>query len=183
MDENLIKEVDTFAYDFLKESILVSIIIVASSRIDELLGAMLAKYFLEKTSKQKDNDELFDGDNPLGTFSSRIKIAYRLGLISKSFFNILETVRKIRNKSAHQAFYNKGKEEASIKSYIRDLNNMVQRREAYELVKERYFREDVKDEHADLRCSYLAICIILQILIYKIEKLNPNETLIIISER
>jgi mannitol operon repressor len=40
--------------------------------------------------------------DPLSSFSSRIKAAYCLGLISHSMYYDLETIRKIRNKFAHK---------------------------------------------------------------------------------
>ncbi|OOG87040.1 hypothetical protein B0E41_04845 [Hydrogenophaga sp. A37] len=46
--------------------------------------------------------QLIDGFNaPLGTFSSRIKAAYAMGLITKDQFIDLERLRKIRNEFAH----------------------------------------------------------------------------------
>jgi hypothetical protein len=46
--------------------------------------------------------QLIDGFNaPLGTFSSRIKAAYSLGLIENEQFEDLEHLRKIRNEFAH----------------------------------------------------------------------------------
>ncbi|MBC8040763.1 MAG: transcriptional regulator [Opitutaceae bacterium] len=46
--------------------------------------------------------QLIEGFNaPLGTFSSRIKAAYAIGLITKDQFLDLERLRKIRNEFAH----------------------------------------------------------------------------------
>ncbi|MCC7596730.1 transcriptional regulator [Janthinobacterium sp. FW305-129] len=46
--------------------------------------------------------QLVEGFNaPLGTFSSRIKAAYSIGLITKEQFQDLEILRKIRNEFAH----------------------------------------------------------------------------------
>ncbi len=73
--------------------------ILAASIFDDLLGNIL-KVFLIKDLKS-DND-LFNGFGPLSTFSSKIKISYRLGLISEKEFKQLETFKKIRNKFAHQ---------------------------------------------------------------------------------
>jgi hypothetical protein len=46
--------------------------------------------------------ELFDGAySPISTFSARIDLAYRLGLISMQFRRDLHLIRKIRNDFAH----------------------------------------------------------------------------------
>jgi hypothetical protein len=48
-------------------------------------------------------DEFFEGTNaPLGTFSARIDLAYRLGLISSQMTRDLHLVDKIRNEFAHR---------------------------------------------------------------------------------
>jgi hypothetical protein len=45
---------------------------------------------------------LFDGANaPLGTFSAKINLALRMGLITSTFFTGLEIIRKVRNDFAH----------------------------------------------------------------------------------
>lgn len=46
-------------------------------------------------------NNLFQPDGPLGTFSSRIKMAYLLGFITPSLFRELETIKGIRNTFAH----------------------------------------------------------------------------------
>jgi DNA-binding MltR family transcriptional regulator len=47
-------------------------------------------------------DKLLNVPNaPLGTFSSRIAMAYGLGLIGPNYFRTLESIREIRNAFAH----------------------------------------------------------------------------------
>ena len=46
--------------------------------------------------------ELFENDRGLGTFSAKINIAYRLGLIDKVLKRALHIFRKIRNGFSHQ---------------------------------------------------------------------------------
>lgn len=77
-----------------------SCIIVAAAYLDDLLRLLL-EAFLVKGGKVKDSD-LYDGNGPLSTFSSRIKLSYKLGLISEYECVEIEKVRKIRNSFAHQ---------------------------------------------------------------------------------
>ncbi|MFY8097859.1 MAG: MltR family transcriptional regulator [Flavobacterium sp.] len=44
---------------------------------------------------------LFEFNGPLGTFSSKIKMAFALGFISKSTMDNLELIRKVRNDFGH----------------------------------------------------------------------------------
>ena len=74
-----------------------------------ILGASLLDEYLEKAIKGRlfpsenhsSDDELFGKDKPLGTFSAKIRLAYRLGVIDKNFRRCLNYVRKIRNNFAH----------------------------------------------------------------------------------
>lgn len=75
-------------------------VIVAVAYLDDLLRNILTCFMTEV--KDKENNVLFEGSNaPLASFSSKIKIAFRFGLISVWEHNTLESIRKIRNKFAH----------------------------------------------------------------------------------
>ena len=77
-----------------------SCVIVAAAYIDELLGFLL-KGFLNSPSSEKEDKELFSGYGPLSSFSSKILLSYRLGLISNYEYKSLQIIRKIRNVFAH----------------------------------------------------------------------------------
>ena len=72
---------DAFADDLLAERMPRPLIIVGTSKVDLLLFGILDAYLLPKRAKPKHKDELLEGDRPLATFSARIKMCYRLGLI------------------------------------------------------------------------------------------------------
>lgn len=77
-----------------------SCVIVAAAYIDELLGYIF-KLFMTSPSSEKEDKELFSGYGPLSTFSSKIVLSYRLGLISNYEYKTLQIIRKIRNSFAH----------------------------------------------------------------------------------
>jgi DNA-binding MltR family transcriptional regulator len=102
----------------IKESNDRACIILASSFIEELLRNILDEYLLKDNKSDK---EIFDRFGPLSSFSAKIKMSYRLGLISKKEYTQIELFRKIRNKFAH---------ELKCKSFndadLRDLvNNLI----------------------------------------------------------
>jgi hypothetical protein len=74
-------------------------VILGAAKIDLLLYQILTQFLLPSTGGR---DELLDGDAALGTFSAKIHIAYRLGLIDAEFTRALQLVRKIRNAFAHE---------------------------------------------------------------------------------
>lgn len=74
-------------------------VILGAAKIDMLLLQILDKYFLPNPNS---DDDLLEGDSPLGTFSSRIKACHRLGLIDAQFAKLLNTFRRLRNGFAHE---------------------------------------------------------------------------------
>lgn len=65
---------------------------------EEALGELLRAFMMPSDATK----QLVEGFNaPLGTFSSRIKAAYALGLLTEDQFLDLERLRKIRNEFAH----------------------------------------------------------------------------------
>ena len=77
-----------------------SCVIVAAAYIDELLEYLL-KNFVYSPSSEKEDKDLFSGYGPLSSFSSKILLSYRLGLISNYEYKTLQIIRKIRNTFAH----------------------------------------------------------------------------------
>ncbi len=71
----------------------------ATAYLDKVLSDLL--YCSVVYEPKKIDKELFEFNSPLGTFSSRIKMAYYLGQISKVTRRDLDLLRKIRNKFAH----------------------------------------------------------------------------------
>lgn len=72
----------------------------AAAYLDKTLSDLL---FLSLVESKKIEFELFEGNAPLATFSSRIKMAFYLGRISGECRSDLEAIRKIRNDFAHDA--------------------------------------------------------------------------------
>jgi hypothetical protein len=92
---------DAFAEDLLAERASCPLVIIGASKVDNLLLEILSLHLLPKRAKKRDQDELLEGDRPLATFSARIKMCYRLGLIGESLYLSIETLRALRNASAH----------------------------------------------------------------------------------
>ena len=74
-------------------------VILGVARLDLILYQILARFLLPAAGS---NDDLLDGDSPLSTFSSRINMARRLGLIESETARALHLIRKIRNSFAHE---------------------------------------------------------------------------------
>jgi len=74
------------------------LVLSLSSFAEEALGRLIEAFMLPV---QASKDLLIGFNAPLGTFSSRIKASYAMGLINEEQFRDLEYLRKIRNEFAH----------------------------------------------------------------------------------
>ena len=72
--------------------------LAGAAMLDDAIEVLLKAHFLDKPKVVK---SIIGPDRPIGTFSSRIKVAYILGLLEESEFLDLELIRKIRNDCAH----------------------------------------------------------------------------------
>lgn len=92
-----VESFEAFMTEFISESDRAAVVLGAA-RIDAALYDLLVA-FLQPAPDA--NDSLLDGDSPLATFSAKINLAYRLGLIDAQCSRALHLVRKIRNSFAH----------------------------------------------------------------------------------
>ena len=78
-------------------------ILVGASVLEESLKDVLEITFSQDAHVVKHAVvPLFGSLGPLSTFSSKIKLAYSLGIIERWCFDDLEKIRKIRNAAAHE---------------------------------------------------------------------------------
>jgi DNA-binding MltR family transcriptional regulator len=78
--------------------------IVAASFVEVRLTGLLKEAFIKEKAKKDETtvySKMFHSSGPLGSFSSRIRLAYLLGLVSTECFKNLENMKEIRNQFAH----------------------------------------------------------------------------------
>jgi len=133
------EEFNKFVDEFKGESDRAAVILGAA-KLDLLLYQIFQQYFAPQTGSK---DELLDGDSPLGTFSAKIMLANRLGLIDNEFTRSLQFVRKIRNSFAHEVSgctLNSG----SHRDRVKELVAQMRHKNAFITIREQKF--DGKDE-------------------------------------
>lgn len=177
MDKTNYKYFDELIDDILDEKSDRALIIYSCSIIDDQLYEILKMYLIDS---KESKDELLLGDSPLSTLSSRIKIAYRLGIIDVSFVRNLDLIRKIRNKCAHNVRLNI--KEPPISDLINNLKNNLNKRETYKLTLKRYFDNDLKKKD-EFKALLVTVCVILHAIKCSIGKLTINEKTIEISKK
>ena len=105
-----------FADEFKSESDRAAVVLGAA-KLDILCYQILQNFLIPSPTGK---DELLEADCPLGTFSSRIHMLFRLGLIEADLARALHLIRKIRNSFAHE-LSGGNLEEGSHRDRIREL--------------------------------------------------------------
>jgi len=125
--------------------------------IDSILREILAKFL--KPPIKSSEETLIDGDNPLSTFSARIKVLYRLGIISEELKKDLDQIRKIRNYSAHNVDFEL--QNAPIRDHCKELKKTVIKRHSYIICKQRYYGLKSLNQFEEIQSIFITILIIL----------------------
>jgi DNA-binding MltR family transcriptional regulator len=73
--------------------------LVAAAYLENEISELLELFFIEQSAKA--TSALFDFNGPVGTFSSKAKMAAALGLIPNEIYIAVDLIRKIRNEFAH----------------------------------------------------------------------------------
>ena len=95
-----------------------AVVIIAVALFDEALLNLLKASLVPNPTT---SDDLFDSPNaPFSTFSTKISVTHRLGLISKRMARDLHIIRKIRNQFAHN-LSGCSFEDSSVKSRVIEL--------------------------------------------------------------
>lgn len=172
---------DAFADDLLAERSARPLLIVGASKVDHLLFEILRVFFLPKIAKGKEQDELLEGDTPLGTFSARIKLCRRLGLIDGTLYLALERLRILRNYSAHSISFDDTK--SPVREHLAELRRQIATRSSYRLTKDRYFDSAALHGIEELQCLLLTLCVLLEAIREKVEPTSGNKSALRISAR
>lgn len=100
-------------------------VILSFAWIDEELTRVLQKFCLPSISKIDKDDELFGIGRPAGEASTKINLAFRLGLIRSHVHQSLHLIRRLRNDFAHRSS-KLTFDTASVRDRIRTLFNLQQ---------------------------------------------------------
>jgi hypothetical protein len=162
---------DEFLNEFKSESDRASVIIGAA-RLDLCLYHLLQFYLLPNAGNQ---DDLLNGDSPLSSFSSRINICYRLGLIESKLARALHLVRKIRNIFAHETS-GSSLDSGSHSDRVRELAASFIQVEEYIKFRDKHFSE-FDGASRDFRAVVTILTIRLDTGVMYLEPLNDNDSI------
>lgn len=145
LDIDLRNDFKKFIDEFKNESDRAAVILGAA-KLDIQLYQLLVKHLRTPASS---NDELFDGDAPLGSFSAKINMAYRLGLIDEEFTRALHLIRRIRNSFAHEVS-GTSLESGGHKDRIRELSIQLKQYDDFDESRKAFFG-DITGSGIDFR--------------------------------
>lgn len=132
--------------------------ILSTSRMDHFLKQLIESRLLPCTSKE---DDLLESDRGVGTFSNRIDLAYRLGIISALLLSSLHKFRRIRNTLAH-TFEVHSFEHSPHRDRILEIWNQIKTPELEQFVKTKQIQESMMPRN---RLFFLtSACVILGVL-------------------
>ena len=180
-DESTSALFDAFADDLLREVAPRPLVIIGAAKADDLLLQILSRYLLPKRASPKDQDELLEGDRPVATFSARIKLTYRLGIIENTLYVALEQLRALRNLSAHSIAFNIVK--SQTREFLHELRKSIIHRRSFRLTKERYFDGAHFTAMEELQCLLLSLCVLLEAIRKKISVTRGDKRSLNISKR
>lgn len=159
---------EEFADELLAERQTRALIILASAQIDTQLRDVIEAFLWPKSSKGKEPDELLDGDNSLSTFSSRIKVSLRLGLIDDRLATALEKLRELRNQAAHWISF--GVTDAPLCDQLKHLRTLITNRRSYRLTVSKFFTNEKLSELESLQAMLLTLSVLLGSIDAKIQE-------------
>jgi hypothetical protein len=172
-------EFDDFADTLCVERGMRPMFIVGASRVDDLLLEILRAYHLPKLSAGKNEDELLEGEKC--TFSTRIKMCRRLGLIDETLYMTLERLRAVRNRCAHAVAFDHAV--SPLREHLSDLRKSLAERASYRLTKKRYFDDAFASQIEEWQCLILTICVLLEAVRENIVPTKGNAKTLKISAR
>ncbi len=172
---------DIFADDLMAERNSRPLLIIGASKVDDLLLEMLRSYLLPKLSKGNQQDELLEGDTPLATFSARIKMCRRLGLIDETLYLALERLRPLRNLSAHSISFDHTQSPA--RELVAEVRSKIANRRSYQLTRNRFFGADPLKPIEELQCLLLTICVLLEAIREKVNATSGNKAALSIAAK
>ena len=136
LDLRMAKKIKDHTYDDLEDYL--EIFQDETDRACAVLGAAHLDFLLAKAieynlprGNELSEELFFKPEAPLGTFSSRISMAYALNIINKETKEYLDVIRRIRNDFAHKMEIHTFDEDQSIIDRCRNLKIAIDQAKNY----------------------------------------------------
>jgi len=154
MPETEAREIAEFVKEFVKESDRAAVILGAA-KIGTQLFQILQKVLVPNPTT---TDDLLDNERPLSSFSSRINMVYRLGLVEAELARALHLIRRIRNSCAHEltgVSFSSGPHRDRIRELVAPLKEM----NFFPDLKKRFGMDGLDETAGDFRVSVAIVMV------------------------
>ncbi len=148
-------------------------VILGAARLDDELRHLLEAVLVPNTTS---SDDLLDSDGPLGSFSARIHMCYRLGLVDADMARALHLVRKIRNSFAHEVS-GSSLDSGSYRDRVRALARPFLRLPGFVEFRDRYVASDSSAASRDFRSVVAILSLRLDAVDVYIEPIDYQHTI------
>jgi hypothetical protein len=142
-------------------------VILGASKLDQVLGMVLEKFLRPSANS---TDDLFSNNGPLGTFSAKIDLTYRLGLIDSTLCRSIHLTRRIRNNFAHE-IYGASLSSGSHKDRVKSLVALIKDHDWFINIKDAYF-EGADDHRTDFSTALGLMIVRLEGLLHHMEPIS-----------
>lgn len=147
-------------------------VILASARLEELLYELLERVLIPITGSR---DDLLDADGPISTFSARIQLSYRMGLISAATARALNLIRKIRNSFAHEA-HGVTLDAGAHRDRVRQLVLPMAKNKSFNELHKHFAKTHFRDKSDSAVDFYTAVAFLLMDLDFTLDSAEPIPT-------
>jgi DNA-binding MltR family transcriptional regulator len=141
-------------------------VILGTSKIELLLLQIIQKHLLPCPASK---DDIFEGEGPLSTFSSRINLAYRLGLIDATLSHSLHIIRKIRNDFAHETSAG-NLDKVPHRDRVNTLTAQFVKTEVYQEFKKIILKKPTSSTKDSFRVIISLFVLVLELILYAINQ-------------
>lgn len=148
-------------------------VVLAAARMDVDLEKLL-KHVLHR--HPGGTDPLFDSDRAVGTFSAKISLAHRMGILSQDFEHALQMLRKIRNDFAHQ-LENETLASARQKPRLAELVRWAERSEIYKTNVALPVSDGKSVEHVQFVACVICMAVLLKRGLESLQRVNVGSAL------
>ena len=143
-------------------------VVIGASRLETELERLLKRLLCHCAGGI---DNLFDQDRPYSTFSAKILLAHRLGILGSDFEHALQMVRKIRNDFAH-SMQSEHLSDSRHKNRVQEIKRLVHSSAQWKAM-DSALRPHVESEDIADFCICAAVMLaILQTLVFTAQRIE-----------
>jgi hypothetical protein len=131
-------------------------VVLGAARLDSALERLICRSMKPHPGG---SDNLFGSDRTLSTFSAKIAIAHRLGLINGDVEHVLQLIRRIRNSFAH-SIESERLSDSAHKNRLSEVSRACENVEMFQSFRRVLIDDDKQNAEVAVFCAAMAVLIV-----------------------